>query len=1409
MSLSDSRWHVVTESTFPWEREALEWLRAQLPDQAPWQVWTNFEFIDDQGKVNEVDALVLSPAGLFLVEIKSRPGRVSGDAHTWLWETDGRAVAVDNPFLLADRKAKRLAALLRRQSAVVKAKIRVPFIQALVFLAATHLDCELSGTARAGTYLRGRPGKSDDDGIVAALAEGIRSSSAPRVDNQQMRAIGRGLNEAGVRPSNKSRRVGDYQLVKLLDEGEEFQDWQASHVSIDSVLRRVRIYTLAKTSSPEMRAARLRQARREFEVLEGIDHPGILRCRDYKETEYGPALIYDFDPKAVRLDWLLRDRGAQLSLDLLLQLLRSIAEALQYAHGKRLYHRALGPQSVLVRGLKSGTPQIQLMNWRTAARDAATTGTVHRTTGTRHVDAYVEDPGLVYLAPEALRADPCSGAQLDVFSIGCLTYHIFSGQPPAASMLELQEKLRIGQGLRLSDVLDGCGQRLQDLVQLSTCPDVFTRWETVREFLDELDKVEDELTTPDPERTVDPSVAVAGERLEGGFTVERRMGRGSASDVLLVKQDGGDDVWVLKVANDVSHNETLLSEGEALSRLRHPNIIAFKGQRTVAGRTALVLKSAGDATLAQRLKDDGRLNVEMLSRFGEELLDAVRYLEDQGVVHRDIKPENIGITPSRTGKLQLILFDFSLCRTPAENLTAGTPPYLDPFLGLRPQKRWDLYAERFAAAVTLYEMAVGRPPRWGDGVTAPEMSEQEVTIDRDVFDPMVREHLSGFFAKALRRDYRDRFDHAESMLRAWRAVFSESRASAPAMEDEGFAALARQASGTTTMAELGYSLDAQEVLERLGIHNARELLAQDRVRFRYLRGVGDRIRSEIRLRAKELARLRPDLAPQLDSLQVAEPEAGPEEAVPSINELARLLLPRRPAGDERPEDAALSCYLGLEEKAETATADRWPWPALGAAARFGGMERGVMTTALIQARERWLKIPAFTDLRREIESLILGHGRVMTAPEAASALLTLRGCAAADEDERQRLARAVLRAAVEAESQLDSPRFELFAHSPVPLLATDAAWADYARRVGEKADECADADPLWPPPRVLDELNTVSRPATSEPDEGAGSLNTRLRMLRLAVSASSHSALSSRQEIYPVGMSALQALRHAQGALVGAAELTIDELRRRVQGRYPRAQILPNRPLLDQMLREAAIPLTWEETAQRYLRPPSQRGATALTTRFWTATRTPSTGAEVDEDARQFEERLERNLRQGGLLVMSVTPGISVRAEAKLIEYFCASRSKEPAIRRLSLDALLLSAMKRAAEAAEVDWQRVLRADAAPPTSRDWQNLQRLVRNALSQVESALLDSPIPLLVVHPGLLARYDLLGLMAKLEGRVGRPGSTPALWVLLPSESQGLPKLDGQAVPLVNAASAAIVPRAWIDSVGAEKTHSESLN
>jgi len=106
-------WTQVTQSEYPWEREALDYLKRRLPDHEPYRAWANFEFLLD-GVVSEVDVLVAVPKGLFLVEIKSWPGRLEGDAGTWRWTRPGATgpKLLDNPYVLANRKAKRLKSLL-------------------------------------------------------------------------------------------------------------------------------------------------------------------------------------------------------------------------------------------------------------------------------------------------------------------------------------------------------------------------------------------------------------------------------------------------------------------------------------------------------------------------------------------------------------------------------------------------------------------------------------------------------------------------------------------------------------------------------------------------------------------------------------------------------------------------------------------------------------------------------------------------------------------------------------------------------------------------------------------------------------------------------------------------------------------------------------------------------------------------------------------------------------------------------------------------------------------------------------------------------------------------------------------------------------------------------------------------
>lgn len=424
------------------------------------------------------------------------------------------------------------------------------------------------------------------------------------------------------------------------------------------------------------------------------------------------------------------------------------------------------------------------------------------------------------------------------------------------------------------------------------------------------------------------------------------------------------------------------------------------------------------------------------------------------------------------------------------------------------------------------------------------------------------------------------------------------------------------------------------------------------------------------------------------------------------------------------------------------------------------------------------------------------------------ALLALRGCAAQDDAERLRQASAVLRAAVEAESHLDAPRFEAFDHQPCALIATASAWADYARQLGAAADACALADPLLPPPRVLETLEGVPLPPPLAVEAPGTTAPAPTRLLRLAASASRKAALSSRQEIYPRGMAPLQALRQSLGALVGASQLSVRDIQGRVRGRYPEAAALPGRPELDRLLEEAGAPLRWDaaaaEGAGAYclstLGSAQTAGTTTAFSRYTTELGAQASGDGELADAAAVEERLERSLQRGGLLVLTVQPRIARRAQAELLHRFGRPGIEPAPLQLVSFDALLLAALREQAAAARVDWNVVLEADAADRGSRYWANLQRLVQRTLPTLRAALLGGTAPILLVSAGLLARYELMALITEIEQHAGRPGQTPSVWLLLPTSHQGLPVVDGVAVPIVNNmqnSQTLALAQAWVEN------------
>src|SRR6266567_2071610 len=448
-----------TEGASPWphEREALAFVRSRLPNHEPYRAWTNVEFIAEDGSVNEVDLLAVTPRGMFLVEIKSWPGTLIGDGQRWrLVRPNGSESLIEHPLLLANRKAKRLRSLLARQSAF--RHVKMPWVSAQVFLSSAELECRLDAIARASVCGRDpdptpalRASSAPEPtattwqppGIVATLKDPTTIGLRANTINRPLSAkIAQALDQAGLRPSNRGRRVGDWELGELLDEGPGWQDFGASRPRLQAN-RRVRIYLAGTATTAEEEQRLRRQAEREFQVVQDLRHDGIAQPLELAQAERGPALLFDRVEGEQRLDLWAHSGIDHPGLDARIELVRQLGEAVAHAHAHKITHRALTAGTVLVRPTDQGgeaVPRLVIGHWQAASRELATRLTNQGAAGrtplgtalTERLDASEQ----VYLAPEAFTVEDPDGAALDVFSLGSLAFLLISGQPPAADLTE-------------------------------------------------------------------------------------------------------------------------------------------------------------------------------------------------------------------------------------------------------------------------------------------------------------------------------------------------------------------------------------------------------------------------------------------------------------------------------------------------------------------------------------------------------------------------------------------------------------------------------------------------------------------------------------------------------------------------------------------------------------------------------------------------------------------------------------------------------------------------------------------------------------------------------------------------------------------------------------------------------------
>jgi hypothetical protein len=184
------------------------------------------------------------------------------------------------------------------------------------------------------------------------------------------------------------------------------------------------------------------------------------------------------------------------------------------------------------------------------------------------------------------------------------------------------------------------------------------------------------------------------------------------------------------------------------------------------------------------------------------------------------------------------------------------------------------------------------------------------------------------------------------------------------------------------------------------------------------------------------------------------------------------------------------------------------------------------------------------------------------------------------------------------------------------------------------------------------------------------------------------------------------------------------------------------------------------------------------------------TPVEIDT-AQEFEDRLAGSSDHGGLLVLVTEPS--------RLEIAATELGRLP-VTVVDVDEWLLAEIERLTAGGSPSWDLVVAADAAGPGSVPWQNLARLIDRAAIAFTDRLVATPGAVLLVHCGLLARYDRLDLVARWRGLLhDRHGALTALWMLVATTgTNDVPLLDGKAVPVLSRNEWARIPEDWLRNV-----------
>ena len=343
------------------------------------------------------------------------------------------------------------------------------------------------------------------------------------------------LPKIGDVDSKAGDEIGPYRLIREIGTGGMGSVWLAERHD-GTLSRAVALKFLRATGPNDALAERLQ---RERDILASLVHPGIARLYDAGIAKDGlPYLALEYI-EGQHIDRFCRERN--LDVRARVELVRQVALAVTYAHGKLVVHRDLKPTNVLV----SADGRTHLLDFGIAKllEDG-------RAVETRLTQLGGKALTPEYASPEQILGQPITTAS-DVYALGVILYELLTDTRPYTLKRESRGALedaileeepqrpsdRVGHSLRARELRGDLDAIV--LKALKKAPD--DRYRTMDAFAEDLSRYLDGrpiLARPDS----------TWYRIRK-FAVRHRLGVAAAGIVLLAVIAGaGISIWQARIA---------------------------------------------------------------------------------------------------------------------------------------------------------------------------------------------------------------------------------------------------------------------------------------------------------------------------------------------------------------------------------------------------------------------------------------------------------------------------------------------------------------------------------------------------------------------------------------------------------------------------------------------------------------------------------------------------------------------------------------------------------------------------------------------------------------------------------------------------------------------------------------------